>query len=104
MTTPSISLDQQPIIYTGFGHSETRPLPLDQVTTTTCTTDPQVECVLTFINADSEETVEFAAASTGNSGVAQWTWQGSDVGSGTWNVSAKVGNNTSNTEVLFIDE
>lgn len=100
--TPVANVLEKPVVFTGFGNSVDSPLALSQNTSTTCTTDAKVECVLVFTNQDTRVVVEFDAMTTDNTGVARWEWTGSDVGSGTWDVEGTAGDKTSDIGVLYI--
>lgn len=97
-----ISVDMRPIVATGYGNSPTKPLPSGQETSTTCTTDPNVECVV--ILSSGNQTIMFDSMTTDSQGVAIWNWVGgSDVPSGTWEISATAGNKTSVTGVIYVE-
>lgn len=98
----SVVVSEKPIVYTGFGNSESRPLELDQTTSTTCETDPGVACSVSFRNTESGEVVSFEPQTTEANGVTRWEWQGSAVGSGTWEVTATAGDKSSDTGILYI--
>ena len=99
---PTVSVLDQPVIFTGFGNSSERPLGLEQSTSTTCTTDPEVECTLTFTNQETAEEVVFDAQTTDSTGVTRWEWRGADVGTGAWDVVGSAGDKTSDTGVVYI--
>lgn len=92
----------KPIIYTGYGHNQQKPLLLSQRTSTTCTTGPKVSCEISFKNTVTGKTISFDAKTTNNEGVALWEWSGNDVGSGTWIATAKAGDKTSDKETIYI--
>lgn len=94
----------KPTVYTGFGHSQSNPLKNGQSTSTTCTTDARVECILTFTNTQTNEKITFETKKTDGQGVALWDWVGGDdVGSGTWHVVATAGaNQSSDKETIYI--
>ncbi len=101
-TVPT-NVNIEPVAYTGYGHEASKPLKLVQNTSTTCTTDPSVECSLSFTNQSNGTTINFTAQTTDGTGVTRWEWQGSDVGSGTWSVIAKAGDKTSTAETIYIN-
>lgn len=92
----------KPVVYTGYGHNAKKPLPLSQSTSTTCTTDPKVSCSIRFRNVSTGKVVDFDEKTTDAEGVALWDWEGLDVGSGAWNVTARAGNKVSDKEVIYI--
>lgn len=99
--TPTQTVENPPIVYTGFGHSSSNPLKEGQQTSTTCTSVAGVECAITF--TDGDNVITFDSMTTDSQGIALWDWiGGQDVTSGTWNVTATAGGKTSTTEVIYV--
>lgn len=98
------TVESQPLVYTGYGHTSERPLRQGQQTSTTCTTDVNVMCKLVFTNQSSGEVIEFDAKKTNSQGVALWEWTGGeDVTSGKWAVVAKAGDKQSEEEIIYVE-
>ena len=92
-----------PTIYTGYGNNEAKPLPKDQTTSTTCTTDPNITCQLVFTNVTNGQVIEFDAKTTDAQGVAVWSWTGGkEVSSGSWQVQATAGDKKSTTQTVYV--
>ena len=92
----------QPVIFTGFGNTSERPLGLGQTTSTTCTTDANTDCSLTFTNSSSGQVVTFDIQTTDSNGVTRWVFTGADIGEGSWDVQAQAGDKTSETSKIYI--
>lgn len=100
---PVTIVTEKPLIYTGYGHNQLKPLPSGQKTSTTCTSDPNVKCYITAKKANSSEVVVFETMTTDSEGVARWTWTGGEkLPSGTWKLVATAGDKSSNTETIYI--
>lgn len=92
------------LVATGYGtHDPSMKLQEDQTTSTTCTAQAYTSCQIIFTNSSTGKVVQFNAKTTDGQGVANWDWQGSDVGSGTWQVKAVAGDlQSASTETLYI--
>ena len=102
--TPSAQVNQVPLIYTGYGHNQLKPLPIGQSTSTTCTTDAQTQCQLTFTEQNSNVVVQFEAMETDQDGVARWVWIGGQkIGTGTWGIVATAGDKKSDKEIIYVE-
>lgn len=95
-------VDEAPEVYTAAGHVQEEPLPDGATTTTTCTTEQNIECYVTFTSGD--QVFEFDAKTTDDDGVAIWRWTvGNDVPSGTWRVVSHAGGKSSNVETIYVE-
>ena len=100
---PTARVSERPEIFTAYGHVESDPVKQDQTTSTTCTTEPNTDCIITFTNADTGESISLQTKKSNSEGVAFWTWiGGQDVPSGTWLVTATAGDKTSEKETVYV--
>ncbi len=103
--TPQLSgnVTEKPIISSSFGLVSEAPAPDGQLISTSCNTEPNVDCVLEFTNQETSEIVIFEVKQTGSLGNAIWEWTaGEDIPSGTWDSVAKAGDKTSDKEVIYV--
>ena len=101
---PVTIVTEKPLIYTGFGHNELRPLPTGQATSTTCTTDPNVICQITATKVGTGTVHTFEAITTDSEGVARWTWTGgNELTSGAWELLATAGDKSSDKETIYVE-
>ena len=97
------SVLKRPVVSTGFGHSPDNPLKEGQTTSTTCTTDALVDCQVEFRNSETGDIIQFPAKATDGDGVAFWQWTGGDdIPSGTWEVTARAADKSSDAEVVYV--
>lgn len=98
---PSTTVVETPAVYTTYGHSPEKPLPVGQATSTSCTTSANVECYIIFKNGSQE--INFEPMTTDADGGAVWLWTGGEeVTSGTWSVTAVAGDKTSDEEIIYV--
>lgn len=102
--TPVTVVTEKPLIYTGYGHNQLKPLPQGQSTSTTCTTDPNVECRVVATKIGSGDVFTFDPMTTDAEGVARWTWTGGEsLTSGTWELVATAGDKSSDKEIIYVE-
>jgi len=97
----SATVTEPPLVYTGYGHAQDDPLKLNQETSTTCTTAAGASCSISFKSSDGRS-AQLEAKTVDSQGVAIWNWRGSEVGAGTWSVTAIAGDKISNIETIYI--
>ncbi len=103
--TPQLSgeVTDKPIVSTSYGLVADAPITDGQLVSTSCATEPQVDCVIELSNAESNELIIFDVKQTSSLGNAVWEWYGGeDVPSGTWSVVAKAGDKVSNAETIYV--